>query len=155
MRCPNCGYIIDEPRGRDQSRLLHRSIRAYAQSTGYDFDWAKTELKYNYGLWEAVPMDLTEWEPPEWSGAFFEMYPDSPHHIIVFMKSEAALTKGEEAGFIDFVVNRCYQVGADMKWYEEYQEAKLADESKGTEKEDRLPAGEGGGVAGVQPVGSS
>lgn len=150
MKCPHCGYIIDEPRGREQSRLLHKLIHWYAQATGYDIAWAKVELKYHYGEWEPVPLDLTGWSPPDYPGAFFEMYEGTAHHCIVFLKSEAAYTKGEEARFIDVVVARCYEAGADMRWYEDYMEAKLADENKGAEKENRLPAGEDGGVAGVQ-----
>lgn len=137
MRCPNCGYVIDEPRRREQSRLLHKAIRAYAHAVGYDIDWAKAELKYKHGLFEPVPMDLTEWTPPEWAGAFFEMYEGTPHHTIVFMKSEAALTKDEEAGFIDYVVNRCYGVGADMRWFEQHQEEQSANTKESEKAKDK------------------
>jgi len=146
MRCPNCGYVISEPRGREQSRLLHKAIHAYAQATGYDFEWAKLELKYKYGEWEAVPLDITNWSPPDYAGAFYEMYEGTQHHCIVFMKSEAAYTKDEECRLIDAVVARCYDAGADMRWHEEYMNAK---QRESAEEEDRVPAGEGGGVAGV------
>lgn len=155
MRCPNCGFVIDGPRELTQSRLLHKAIAAYADACGYDRQWAKLELKMKYGQWEPVPLDLTGWEPPGYPGAFYEVYEGTLHHQIVFMKSEAAYTKGEEARLIDAVVARCYEAGADMRWYEEYQEEKIAHESQSKEEADRLPAGEGGRVAGVQPVHST
>ena len=133
MRCPNCGWLIEEPRGREQSRLLHKAIHSYANAVGYDHDWAKVELKFKHGLFESVPLDLTGWEPPPWAGEFHEMYPGSPNHGIVFVKSEAALSKNEEAKFIDFVIGRAVEVGADLNWYYEYEEAR---DNEGAKKED-------------------
>ena len=118
IRCPQCGYYINPRREQEQSNLLHKLIRSYSLALGYDYDWAKCELKYKYGVWEPVPMDLTEWKPPTYQGQFFEMYEGTPHHSIVYMKSESAYTKDEESHLVDMTVIRCREVGADIEWME-------------------------------------
>ena len=151
MKCANCGHVISDNRKGEQSRLLHKAIRSYALATGYDIQWAKVELKYKYGVWESVPLDVSSWTPPQWAGAFLEMYPGTPSHQIVFMKSEPEYTIDEEAHLIDSCVARCYDAGADMRWFEEYEEAKSA-VSKTNQKakdQDNLQENQGGSVESV------
>ena len=149
MKCPNCGHLISEPRNKDQSRMLHKLIRDYAHEVGYDYEFAKAELKYRYGEWVPVPLDLTDWEPPAWAGAFFEMYPGTVHHTIVFMKSESEYTKEEERRLIDGTVSRCLEVGADIAWYYEYQEQQIADQNESKKEEVRLSKSKGGALESV------
>jgi endogenous inhibitor of DNA gyrase (YacG/DUF329 family) len=150
VKCPHCGYIISEPRRRQQSRMVHKLIRSYADAVGYDAAFAKQLLKYNYGAFVDVPVEpdkLAAWHPPDWAGQFVEVGGvvvsggrSFPH--LVFLKSETEFTLDEESDFIDFCIRECARVDAELRWLDDY-------ESSGAEAQNRLPAGEDGSVAGV------
>jgi opacity protein-like surface antigen len=79
-------------------------------ATGYDFEYAKTELKYLFGVWTEIAYneesrqveyyyntgEVTA-DPPPWPGRIAHCYSRE-----IYLKSEAAYTKEEEARLIDF-----------------------------------------------------
>lgn len=126
MQCPHCGKLITaERRGRGQSNLLHKLVRAFSDASGIPFDIAKVRLKYEFGEWMEAPMDPEELRRfiahPPYPGDFLELGAKRMHDgalasVIVFLKSEAAFTKDEETGFIDFVVSQCIRADADIEF---------------------------------------
>ena len=127
MKCPHCGAVITiERRSRPQSNLLHKAIRSYCDATGEPFDLIKIKWKFHIGAYVTVPVDpdkLREWKPPEWEGAFVAtseavVYRGRAIPAIVFVKSEAAFTREEEARVIDHAIEECQRVDADLGWVE-------------------------------------
>lgn len=51
MKCPKCGYVFNDTRNEAQRNKFHAVVRDYMSVTGYDFEYAKTELKYLFGIW--------------------------------------------------------------------------------------------------------
>jgi hypothetical protein len=128
MQCPHCGKLITaERRGRGQSNLVHKLIRSFSDASGIPFDIAKVRLKYEFGEWMEAPLDRVElarfMAHPPYPGDYLEVGRNRMHEgavvpVIVYLKSEAAFTKDEETGFIDFVVSQCIRADADIDFME-------------------------------------
>lgn len=128
MICPHCGKLITTERRRQrQSNLLHKLVRSYSNATGVPFDRAKMQFKYEFGEWTEVPLDRVELARfiahPPYPGDYLEvgkkrMVEGEPVPVIVYVKSEAAYTKEEEGGLIDFATSKCIAADADLSFME-------------------------------------
>ena len=124
MICPSCGAILTTSRRTiEQSRTLHKIIRAYSDATGEPFELVKLKWKFFIGAYVAVPLDITTWKPPEWAGQFVttsevQIYHHKQIPVITFLKSEAAYSKDEEARLLKHAIDECERVDADLSWLE-------------------------------------
>lgn len=113
VKCPNCGqwFPIRGRRSQVQSNFTHLAIGRYASAMGMTAAQAKLMFKTQYGIW--VPFPFREGAPP-WRGMFVEIYPGTPDHRLVFMKSEADYTAKEEKALTEGVKTEAFDAGIDL-----------------------------------------
>ncbi len=111
MKCPNCGILINPKRTLPQSRMFHAICGAYARVNGMGAEHVKILWKYLHSEWVVYPF---RGPPPEWPGKFVEMFPGTTDHKIVYLRSEASLTKAGEKQLIDGAISECYDAGVDI-----------------------------------------
>jgi len=114
VRCPNCGVWIDPKRTGKQQRTFHKLCSSYSRASGISAAKVKVLMKYMHGVW--IPLPTTEL--PDWPGQAYRVFEGSPAEKRVFLKSEAAYSKGEERVLIDGTIAECFDIGADIDWLE-------------------------------------
>lgn len=119
VECPACKhtFYLSPRRKQGHSNIFHKALSYVATELGQDMLDLKVTLKLKYGTWIAHPFkDL-----PDWPGKFvvgaecFEItgYP------AVFLKSESAHDKDEEAQLMKGLLIYADDNGVSMEWMEE------------------------------------
>lgn len=124
--CPSCKGVIpsiDIARTKLQQDTFHKLVGSYARQAGISAAKAKVMMKYLHGV--SVPLPFRDGELPPWSGRPWEIYPGTTDHCFVFLKSEADYNVAEEKQLIDGTYTECFDIGADIEWFEKLQEEGL------------------------------
>jgi hypothetical protein len=106
-------FSDDEPRGLDQSRLFHKLRDRYAQASGESVVVVKLMLKYTSAP-ESCRQELGDFhEAPDTPGDIVDiawLYPGMSSQL-VWLKSEAEMTREEEAKLIEQTRMRLQEAG--------------------------------------------
>lgn len=121
--CPKCGGAIPSSnivRTRQQQDTFHKLCASWAVAAGQSAAWAKIQFKFMYGVWVPFPF---RGDPPPWTGRHYVVFKGLPDERRIFMKSEAEYTVREERALIEGARTECFDIGADIEWFEKMQEA--------------------------------
>ena len=117
--CPACRCVIPSAliaRTKHQQETFHGLVSAFSRKMGQRFETVKAQFKYHHGLWVKWP------GPTPWPGQRWTLYKGTPSEFTVFMKSEGAYNMVEETKLIEGAHAECFDVGADIEWFERMQE---------------------------------
>ncbi len=98
--------VWESGRSENASRYFHKLRDRYAGAMGYTREYAKAELKYQWGEWLGYTKNF---EVPKWAGKFVEMY-----CTVLFMKSTAEYTTKEMNLLIEGTVKSCIENSIDI-----------------------------------------
>ena len=98
--------VWESGRSENASRYFHKLRDRYAGAMGYTREYAKGELKYEWGEWLYYEVNF---EVPKWAGKFVEMY-----DRIIFMKSTAEYTTKQMNLLIEGTVKSCIDNSIDI-----------------------------------------
>ncbi|KKM74865.1 hypothetical protein LCGC14_1396030 [marine sediment metagenome] len=99
--------VWESGRSENASRYFHKLRDRYAGAMGYTREYAKAELKHDWGVWLQYDEDF---ETPKWAGKFVEIFT-----VIVFMKSTAEYTMKEMNLLIEGTIKSCIDNSIDIE----------------------------------------
>ncbi len=99
--------VWESGRSENASRYFHKLRDRYAGAMGYTREYAKAELKHDWGVWLQYDEDFGV---PKWAGKFVEIY-----GVIVFMKSTAEYTTKEMNLLIEGTIKSCIENSIDIE----------------------------------------